>query len=85
MLGAADGAGAGVELLLLAVPNRLGVEVEDAEVVELVVLVGLLARKENAGLGASVREKKVFLIVHSTVAVGKLYILNVYRSVTFTN
>lgn len=72
MLGAAEGAGAWVELVLLA-PNRLGVEVEDIEVVALVVLVGLLARKENAGLGASVREEKVFLIVHSTVAVGKLF------------
>lgn len=74
MLGAAEGAGAGAELLLLlVVPNRLGVEMEDVEVVELVVMVGLLARKENAGLGASVRENKVFLMVHSTVAVGKLF------------
>ena len=43
------GAAACVELLLL--PNRLGAGVEDAEVVELVVLVGLLAIKENAGFG----------------------------------
>lgn len=69
MLGDAEGAGAGVELLLA--PKRLGVEVEDAEVVELVVLVGLLARKGNAGLGASVREKKVFLMSHGSVGVGK--------------
>ena len=51
MLGAAEGAGAWVELLLppLPLPNRLGVGAEDEEVVELVVLVGLLAIKENAG------------------------------------
>lgn len=51
VLGAAEGAGAAVEvlLLLLAVPNRLGVGVEDDEVVE---LVGLLAMNENAGFGA---------------------------------
>lgn len=34
-------------------PNRLGVEVEDDAVVEAVVLVGLFAIKENAGLGAA--------------------------------
>lgn len=57
-----------MELLLLA-PNTLGVDVEDVEVVELVVLVGLLAKKENAGFGAaaeSVGKKIVFLIVHGT-------------------
>lgn len=36
-------------LLLLLVPNRLGVGVVDDEVVELMVLVGLVAKKENAG------------------------------------
>lgn len=53
-LGAAEGAGAGVvvvEVLLVVVPNRLGVEEEDDEVVE---LVGLPAMKENAGFGAAV-------------------------------
>lgn len=54
VFGAAEGAGAGVEVLLpLAAPNRLGVGVEDDEVVELVALVGLLARKEKAGFGAA--------------------------------
>lgn len=62
VLGAAEGAGAGVELLLLLllvvvvaveVPNRLGVGVEDDEVVEFVVLLGLLAINENAGFGAA--------------------------------
>lgn len=57
VFGAAEGAGAGVEVLLLllplAAPNRLGVGVEDDEVVELVTLVGLLVRKEKAGFGAA--------------------------------
>lgn len=54
VFGAAEGAGAGVEvLLLLPAPNRLGVGVEDDEVVELVTLVGLLVRKEKAGFGAA--------------------------------
>lgn len=57
VFGAAEGAGADVEVLLLllplAAPNRLGVGVEDDEVVELVTLVGLLARKEKAGFGAA--------------------------------
>lgn len=57
VFGAAEGAGAAVEVLLLlpllAAPNRLGVGVEDDEVVELVTLVGLLARKEKAGFGAA--------------------------------
>lgn len=53
VLGAAEGAGAGVELLLV-VPNRLGVGVEDDEVVEfVVVVVGLLPINENAGFGAA--------------------------------
>lgn len=57
---AAEEAGAAVELLLLsATPNRLGVGVEDDGVVELVVLVGLLAMKENAGFGA-VEESAAF-------------------------
>lgn len=54
MLGAAESAGVGVEVLLLllvvVVPNRLGVGVEDDEVVE---LVGLLAMKENDGFEAA--------------------------------
>lgn len=57
VFGAAEGAGAGVEVVLLllplAAPNRLVVGVEDDEVVELVTLVGLLARKEKAGFGAA--------------------------------
>lgn len=52
VLGAAEGAGAGVELLVV-VPNRLGVGVEDDEVVEFVVVVGLLPINENAGFGAA--------------------------------
>lgn len=58
MLGAAEEAGAGVEVLLLAVPNKLGVVVD--EVVELVVVAGLFTMKLNAGLAAveSVQEKK---------------------------
>lgn len=60
VLGAAERAGAGVvELVLLVlVPNRLGVGVEDDDVVELVVLVGLLAIKENAGFGAAAAESE---------------------------
>ncbi len=47
--------------MAVVVPNRLGVGMEEEEevVVELVVSVGLLAIKENAGFGAaeeSVRE-----------------------------
>lgn len=46
-----------MELLLLLVvveaPNRLGVEVEEERVVESVLLVGLLAMKENAGVAAA--------------------------------
>lgn len=44
-----------MELLLVAVvvPNRLGVGMEEDEVVELEVSVGLLAIKENAGFGAA--------------------------------
>lgn len=46
-----------MELLLLLVvveaPNRLGVEVEEERVVESVLLVGLLAMKENAGVEAA--------------------------------
>lgn len=54
VFGAAEGAGADVEvLLLLPAPNRLGVGVEDDEVVELVTLVVLFARKEKAGFGAA--------------------------------
>lgn len=53
-LGAAEGAGPGVELLLLlmVVPNRLGIGVVDDEVVELTVFVGLATIKENPGFGA---------------------------------
>lgn len=58
VLGAAERAGAGVELLLSATPNRLGAGAED-DVVELVVLVELLAMKENAGFGA-VEESAAF-------------------------
>lgn len=36
-------------VLVVVLPNKLGVGVEDDEVVE---LVGLLAMKENAGFGA---------------------------------
>lgn len=45
-----------VELLLdaaVVTPKRLGVGVEEEDVVEFVVLLGLLAIKENAGLGAA--------------------------------
>lgn len=56
MLEAAEGAGAWEALLLLLLlllfPKRLGVGVEDVVEVELVVL-GLLAMKENAGFGAA--------------------------------
>lgn len=47
------GAAACVELVLLLLPKRLGVRVADDAAVELVVSVGLLAMKENAGLGAA--------------------------------
>lgn len=55
MLGAAQEAGAGVEVLLLAVPNKLGAVVD--EVLELVA--GLFTMKLNAGLAdvESVQEK----------------------------
>lgn len=56
VLGAAEAAGAWVELLLLLLPKRLGVGMEEDEVVELVVLVGLLAIKENAGFGPAAAE-----------------------------
>lgn len=39
-------------LLVVEAPNRLGVEVEEERVVESVLLVGLLAMKENAGVWA---------------------------------
>lgn len=42
-----------VVLLVVVVPNRLGVGVEEDEVVELGVLVGLLAIKENGGFEAA--------------------------------
>lgn len=70
VLGAVEGAGAWVELLLLLLlpPNRLWVGVEDDEVMGLVVLAGLLVIKENAGFGAaaagSVGKKKVLLVDH---------------------
>lgn len=53
MLGAAEAAGAGVELLLLmvAVPNRHGVVVD-----EVVVLAGLLTMKLKAGFRAAAVE-----------------------------
>lgn len=41
-----------VVVLVVVAPNRLGVGVEEDEVVELVVL-GLLAIKENGGFGAA--------------------------------
>lgn len=44
--------GAGVALLLV-VPNKLGVVVEDDEVVEVVALVGLLPIKEKDGFEAA--------------------------------
>lgn len=41
-----------MELLMLLVPNRLGVGIVDDEVVELTVLVALPTIKENACFGA---------------------------------
>lgn len=51
MLGTGEGAAGGAELLL-PFPNRLGAGAEVVEDVEFVV--GLLAIKEKAGLGAAV-------------------------------
>lgn len=53
-------------LVVVVLPNRLGVGMEEDEVVDLVVLVGLLPIKENAGFGAaeeSVRGSKQLIMM----------------------